>query len=461
MYKQIVLKYIFIISCILALAYPLVHIWIIFPAYQEILIQYTEDDAVRVASHISSRFSIDERGFTRDSLPPGVAEEIENLSREFKIEKVKIFSPAGEVIFSTAADEVGLVNTFPYFQEVVRKGHNFTRLIGKNTKSMEEKLVASDVVETYIPIMMGSNFAGALEIYYDISARNQTLKSTALLFSALPFGLTIFFLLVVVIIVIRADGYGQNTIELPSTIRSPGYLLFYSVLTIFAAEAVILVLLSAMPPLELPVQVVLDATLLVMLLAPGIYFFFLKPLFVYMAEQKRVEQKLEGLSITDELTGLLNRRGFFVLAEKLIASARRTSSATILLFADLNDLKLINDTFGHAKGDQVIEEMANILRETFRESDVIARIGGDEFAVFILNTDGERAGEVVAGRLQEAVRKHNGREGRDYHLSVSLGVATGGPGENYSVDSLLSQADTFMYQDKEKVKETGGGNQRP
>jgi diguanylate cyclase (GGDEF)-like protein len=456
MHKQSILKYIFILSCLVALAYPLVHIWVIFPAYQNILIQYTEDDAVRVASHISSSLSIGEHGFTRESLPADIAEMMARLSRDFRIEKVKIFSPAGEVIFSSEYDEWGVINNHPYFQEKVRAGHNFTKLVARNEKTLEGRVVTQDVVETYVPIIIGGNFAGALEIYYDISTRSQTLKSTALLFSALPFGLILCFLLAIVGIVITAKSHGQIPLQLPSRIFSPGYLLFYSMMTIFAAETIVMVLISAMPPIGLPHQVVLDATLLVMLIAPGIYFFFLKPLFAYMAEQKRVEQKLGELSVTDELTGLLNRRGFFAHAESLLATANRVRSSVILLFADLNDLKSINDTFGHPRGDQVVQELAAILKETFRDSDVIARMGGDEFAVCLLNTDGDGAVEIVARRLHDSVLAHNRKNG-NCQLSVSVGVSIGRPGEEFSVESLLSLADKLMYQNKEEYKACSGG----
>jgi len=160
-----------------------------------------------------------------------------------------------------------------------------------------------------------------------------------------------------------------------------------------------------------------------------------------------MEETLRALALIDELTGLYNRRGFFTLAQQQLKTANRTKSRLALLFADFDGLKQINDTFGHPEGDRALIEVANATRETFRESDIIARIGGDEFVVLAVETDGAPA-EILAARLQENLAAHNAREGRRYELALSVGLARYDPERPCSIDELLTQADRAMYERK-------------
>jgi diguanylate cyclase (GGDEF)-like protein len=162
------------------------------------------------------------------------------------------------------------------------------------------------------------------------------------------------------------------------------------------------------------------------------------------------QERLRSLSFKDELTGLLNRRGFFVLAEQQIAVAKRQSRGMLLNVGDVDNLKQINDALGHAEGDAAIIEIATILRESFRQSDIIARIGGDEFA--ILQT------ENVAGnpsdsihRLQSIIALYNDRRKSKYRLSLSVGTSFCDPDGTCSINELVKQADDIMYEQK-KIK---------
>jgi diguanylate cyclase (GGDEF)-like protein len=166
------------------------------------------------------------------------------------------------------------------------------------------------------------------------------------------------------------------------------------------------------------------------------------------AEHKQVEEALHALLLADELTGLYNRRGFFNLAEQQLRMAERTKRKMLLLFADFDDLKWINDTFGHAEGDRALIQVAGILRETFRESDIIARIGGDEFVVLAMETDGASA-EILTTRLQKNLETHNAKGPRRYKLSLSVGVARYDPEHPCSIDELLARADKSMYEHKQ------------
>ena len=161
----------------------------------------------------------------------------------------------------------------------------------------------------------------------------------------------------------------------------------------------------------------------------------------------RMEETLRALALVDDLTGLYNRRGFLTLSEQQLKAANRAKRRMVLLFADFDDLKWINDTFGHPEGDLALIETADVVRETFRESDIIARIGGDEFVILAIETDGAPA-EILATRLQENLEARNAREGRRYKLSLSMGLARYDPERPCSIDELVARADRAMYERK-------------
>jgi diguanylate cyclase (GGDEF)-like protein len=166
-----------------------------------------------------------------------------------------------------------------------------------------------------------------------------------------------------------------------------------------------------------------------------------------VTESHRLKQELRDLSLNDELTGLYNRRGFLTFAQQQIKIADRTKKEMMLFFVDMDDLKLINDNLGHHTGDMAIKETAQVLRETFRDSDVIARFGGDEFAVLVsdASVDSEN---ILKERLSKNIESHNEQANRSYKLSISVGTAVHDPAQPYSLDDLIGKADAFMYEQK-------------
>jgi len=138
-----------------------------------------------------------------------------------------------------------------------------------------------------------------------------------------------------------------------------------------------------------------------------------------MMRDHKGEEALLALSLVDELTGLNNRRRFFVLTEQYLKLSVRTKKRLLLLFIDMDNLKWINDHHGHNEGDQALIGLANILKKTFRESDIIARIGGDEFVV--LSESADENGEILMTRLVENIRDYNAKGSQDYVLSISVG----------------------------------------
>jgi diguanylate cyclase (GGDEF)-like protein/PAS domain S-box-containing protein len=166
-----------------------------------------------------------------------------------------------------------------------------------------------------------------------------------------------------------------------------------------------------------------------------------------ITEKKHVEQKLLEISLTDELTGLHNRRGFMTLALQQIKIADRLAQGMTLLYADLDDLKDINDTYGHHAGDQALIDAAAILKTSLRASDILARLGGDEFAGLILESGGETE-LAVKTRLQENVNAHNLHRIRPYRLSFSIGTARYEVTAPCSIEEMLEEADREMYRNK-------------
>jgi diguanylate cyclase (GGDEF)-like protein len=170
-----------------------------------------------------------------------------------------------------------------------------------------------------------------------------------------------------------------------------------------------------------------------------------------MMRDRKGEETLLALSLTDELTGLYNRRRFFILTEQCLKVAIRKKKKWMLLYIDMDDLKWINDHCGHSKGDQALIGLGTILKKTFRESDVIARIGGDEFAVLLESSD--ESEEMLMTRLYENITDFNTKVSQDYKLSISVGAVQFDPEYPISIDKLLSKADALMYAQKRKAKE--------
>ena len=168
-----------------------------------------------------------------------------------------------------------------------------------------------------------------------------------------------------------------------------------------------------------------------------------------VTDRRRTEDELRALSLVDSLTGLFNRRGFEEVAANHLKTAEHSTKASLLFCFDMNDFKAINDTWGHAVGDAALIKMADVLRATFRDSDVIGRMGGDEFVALALN-----CGEVpktVMARLNTELTQANARNmlaGQAYVLETAVGVARFSPESPRSLETLLAIADRELYEDK-------------
>jgi diguanylate cyclase (GGDEF)-like protein/PAS domain S-box-containing protein len=169
-----------------------------------------------------------------------------------------------------------------------------------------------------------------------------------------------------------------------------------------------------------------------------------RELAIQAEELSRSNEILQTLSLLDDLTGLYNRKGFLALADHRVKLAYRNGEPFSVAFVDLDGLKQINDTFGHQEGDCALKDTAHVLRDCFRESDIIARIGGDEFAVYVAEAEVDR----VAARIEERLAELIATPGRRYRLSFSIGFVAANAGKHLDVEALLQQADALMYEQK-------------
>jgi two-component system, cell cycle response regulator len=169
-----------------------------------------------------------------------------------------------------------------------------------------------------------------------------------------------------------------------------------------------------------------------------------------VTENVRLRRQLEDLSVTDELTNLANRRGFLMLAEQQRKLVRR-GHAMVLLYLDLNDFKSINDTLGHNVGDDALVETARLLSGCVRESDILARMGGDEYAALLVDAEPGFA-EQAPRRVQAAFERRNATRTTPYSLSISCGSAPYLGDEPCSLEELVEQADRLMYENKQAMK---------
>ncbi|CAN5361070.1 hypothetical protein BH23ACI1_BH23ACI1_25330 [soil metagenome] len=173
--------------------------------------------------------------------------------------------------------------------------------------------------------------------------------------------------------------------------------------------------------------------------------------------RKQMEEALKAAALLDPLTGLYNRRGFLTLAERQLKIARRKGQSLILLAADLDDLKAVNDTYGHAVGDDALIGAATVLRQTYREADIIARLGGDEFTVFPLDAAVQSV-PLLLERLEVNLQRWREEHKLPFRLSLSTGSAVLEAGDlSQNIERLLAEADAQLYRQKRVRGASGSG----
>jgi diguanylate cyclase (GGDEF)-like protein len=166
------------------------------------------------------------------------------------------------------------------------------------------------------------------------------------------------------------------------------------------------------------------------------------------AKQYMLQAELGNLALTDELTGLSNRRGFMAIAERQLKIGRRTGRGILLFFLDIDGMKEINDSFGHGEGDLALKRVAKALKMTFRDSDVIARLGGDEFAVLAIEAS-DNSEAVIRSRLAEDLKTVSPGKTR-FTINLSLGAVRINLCSNASIGEWMVRADQAMYEQKRR-----------
>lgn len=172
--------------------------------------------------------------------------------------------------------------------------------------------------------------------------------------------------------------------------------------------------------------------------------------------QNQMDSELSHLAISDELTGLYNRRGFLLLGGERMKLAHGMKKNVLLFFADLDNLKQINDQFGHQEGDQALLKTAEIFRNTFRNSDITGRFGGDEFTALVIEEYGQTA-DTISRRLQDNMAELAANN-THYPLSLSVGMTRYVAEMRSSLKKLLAQADQALYKQKQASHASTRGN---
>jgi two-component system, cell cycle response regulator len=172
---------------------------------------------------------------------------------------------------------------------------------------------------------------------------------------------------------------------------------------------------------------------------------------LYLLERNSLIRELEEISVTDSLTGLFNRRGFMALAQKLLGLATRFDNILWLIYLELDNMKWINDTLGQEEVDNALIDVSEILKRTFRDSDVVARIGESEFAILAVNEVDAKSAHMLA-RVRENINNFNAQTRRPYKLSASVVSVSHATVASHSINKLLYIANKYMYEEKGKKK---------
>ncbi len=192
------------------------------------------------------------------------------------------------------------------------------------------------------------------------------------------------------------------------------------------------------------IEVVILILTLSLLIAIAVFIF--RPM---VRRLKHEASQLQELAITDPLTGLFNRRGLMTLSEKHFSLALRSKRNMTVIYVDMDGMKTINDKFGHNEGDQALLDIAEILKNSFRESDILARTGGDEFIVLLTEHTEPEMEHVISTSIQQGLITLANNRQRPYRLSLSIGIARLDPDNPKTIDELIAEADKAMYKNKQ------------
>ncbi len=381
------LRNILLVSLTIGLTLPLYVIFYIYPSISELLTENTKDDATRVARHLASILISETGELERETLTTDLLDEIAEPASQFELVKLKIFSDSGEVLFSTDPEEIGDVNRETYFSEIVAKGAVHTKVIWKEQKSLEGKTMASDVVETYVPLMKDGQFRGAFEIYYDITAKKQQLDKLLSRSSAILFALASGLIGVIFVTLAKESRAIADRERAEERIH---YLAHYDTVT------------------NLPNRFLFKEHLSRALVFAERNDEMLAILFLDLDHFKRVNDTF-GHRVGD----LLLRE----VADRLGATLRRS------------------DVLARQGEDS--------------EARSIARFGGDEFILLLCDVERAHDAAMAAQRILDVLSKPFLLEGQEILVGTSIGISLY-PLDGKAFDTLVKNADAAMYSAKSR-----------
>ncbi|NOX33856.1 MAG: PAS domain S-box protein [Deltaproteobacteria bacterium] len=207
--KKPLLRRILLITIAAAIFFPAFSFYFIFPQFIKQLTNYSEDAAIRVATHLSDMILDDRTVLAKKIFAGEVEKKILKEMKDLGLEKIKVFSKSGKVLFSSNPEDVGKINTYDYFHNLVAQGKIYSQVIQKNTKTMEGRIVNLEVVESYVPLMSKGIFKGALEVYYNITGNKEVLTT---LLDQLKITIVVFSLIFLVVIFVILFKASRNVI---------------------------------------------------------------------------------------------------------------------------------------------------------------------------------------------------------------------------------------------------------
>ena len=176
-----------------------------------------------------------------------------------------------------------------------------------------------------------------------------------------------------------------------------------------------------------------------------------KELEANLTKSVEMNKVLDQMSRIDPMTGVTNRRGFFQTIKSIITDKNNFGKKAIAVYADMDNLKIVNDEFGHDDGDFAIKTIARVLSESFRNSDVVGRMGGDEFAAFAI-VDQENFPQEIKNRIQASMKEFNDHCDKPYYVNISIGVYEFVIDETVNFEQILNKADAELYIEKKEKK---------
>lgn len=479
----------------------LIERFVVYPLFSDYLVSITEDDAKRIARHLALDLKSKRGALTSDAIPDTFRAEADRQLETLGLQKFKIFSPAGEILFSTESAEIGTINQKPYFHQRVAKGEIYTLLVQKERKTAEEEIAQADVVETYVPLFNpDGRFAGAFEIYFDITDRWGNLKGlmrdstagntlgVALLLAALFFALTRATAVTVarrkeqVKLQLAADimanaeegimitdaqrriesvnrafteltGYAEQEVrgKTPKILRSGRHSeQFYT--NIWDSIENSGFWQGEVWNRRKDGEIYPEWLTITAIKGEKGHIVNYVGMFLDISHFKVKESQLESLAYRDPLTRVPNRLLVKDRLEQNLVAAKRGASKSAVLFLDLDGFKGVNDSFGHSVGDALLLEVTRRFQACIREEDTLGRLGGDEFLICIRKVVQVRECELIAQRLIDSLQERDLIiEGQRCKVGVSIGISTY-PEHGDDAEALIHCADIAMYAAKDAGK---------